>query len=195
MIVLAASIAPLTASGASGGGRATPVRRIAALGSPPRRWAKISSRLRFDLWGTVVPLVPAEAGGSFDGSAAISAAVGAVGGVASGAGFVFGGAASIWWRTLTSARLSPTASIVWWPPLTPRPTWPKAIARVARAAVAPIPLEDYGAVKLLFVPILVIAFLVFLLVLGAIGFAVSFAVLAALGRAWRLVSGGRSRRA
>jgi hypothetical protein len=48
-------------------------------------------------------------------------------------------------------------------------------------------------VKLLFVPIVVIAFLVFLLVLGAIGFAVSFAVLAVLGRAWRLVSGGRSR--
>ncbi|HET7455301.1 MAG TPA: hypothetical protein VFJ76_07255 [Solirubrobacterales bacterium] len=49
--------------------------------------------------------------------------------------------------------------------------------------------------KLLFVPIVVVAFVIFLLVLGAIGFAVSFAVLAVLGRAWRLVSGGRSRRA
>src|SRR3954447_11498720 len=103
MIVLAASIAPLTASGASGGGRATPVRRIAALGSPPRRWAKISSRLRFDLWGTAVPLVPAEAGGSFEGSAAISAAVGAAGAAAAGAGLVWGAVVSIWWRTLTSA--------------------------------------------------------------------------------------------
>jgi hypothetical protein len=50
-------------------------------------------------------------------------------------------------------------------------------------------------VKLLFVPIVVVAFLIFLLVLGAIGFAVSFAVLAVLGRAWRLISGGRSHNA
>jgi hypothetical protein len=56
-------------------------------------------------------------------------------------------------------------------------------------------MEDYGGMKLLFVPIVVIAFVIFLLVLGAIGFAVSFAVLAVLGRAWRLVSGGRSRSA
>ena len=47
--------------------------------------------------------------------------------------------------------------------------------------------------KILFVPIVIVAFVLFLLVLGAIGFAVSFAVLAVLGRAWRLVSGGRSR--
>ena len=47
--------------------------------------------------------------------------------------------------------------------------------------------------KILFVPIVIVAFVIFLLVLGAIGFAVSFAVLAVLGRAWRLVSGGRSR--
>jgi hypothetical protein len=46
-------------------------------------------------------------------------------------------------------------------------------------------------VKLLLVPLAIIAFIVFLLVLGAIGFAVAFAVLAVLGRAWRLVSGGR----
>ena len=59
----------------------------------------------------------------------------------------------------------------------------------------PLPLQDYGGVKFLFVPIVIIAFAVFLLVLGAIGLAVSFAVLAVLGRAWRLVSGGRSRKA
>jgi hypothetical protein len=49
-------------------------------------------------------------------------------------------------------------------------------------------------VKLLFVPLAILAFLLFLLVLGAIGFAVAFAVLAVLGRAWRLVSGGHSDR-
>jgi hypothetical protein len=48
-------------------------------------------------------------------------------------------------------------------------------------------------VHILLVPFAVVAFVIFLLVLGAIGFAVSFAVLAVLGRAWRLVSGGRSR--
>jgi len=48
-------------------------------------------------------------------------------------------------------------------------------------------------VKLLLIPFVVIAFVVFLLVLGAIGFAVAFAVLAVLGRGWRLVSGGRAR--
>ena len=58
----------------------------------------------------------------------------------------------------------------------------------------PLPLQDYGAVKLLLVPIAILAFAVFLLVLGAIGFAVSFAVLAVLGRAWRVVSAGRPRR-
>ena len=47
--------------------------------------------------------------------------------------------------------------------------------------------------KLLFVPIAIVAFVIFLLVLGAIGFAVAFAVLAVLGRVWRLVSGGRHR--
>jgi hypothetical protein len=62
--------------------------------------------------------------------------------------------------------------------------------------VLPLPpssLQDYAAVKLLLVPFAVIAFVVFLLVLGAIGFAVAFAVLAVLGRAWRLVSGARPR--
>ena len=45
--------------------------------------------------------------------------------------------------------------------------------------------------KLLLVPLAIVAFVVFLLVLGAIGFAVAFAVLAVLGRVWRLVTGGR----
>jgi len=132
--LVAALIAPLTASGASGGGRATPVRRIAL--DPPRLWAKISARLRCERWGTVVPLLPAEAGGSFEGSAAISAAVGTAG--AAGFGDGCGAVASTWWRTLTSARLSLTASIARWPPPTPRPAWPKAIRTVASAAVAPI---------------------------------------------------------
>ncbi|HET9677149.1 MAG TPA: hypothetical protein VFP21_06560 [Solirubrobacterales bacterium] len=46
--------------------------------------------------------------------------------------------------------------------------------------------------KLLLIPLAVLAFVVFLLVLGAIGLAISFAILAVLGRAWRLVFGGRS---
>jgi hypothetical protein len=46
-------------------------------------------------------------------------------------------------------------------------------------------------VKLLLVPLAILAFVLFLLVLGAIGLAISFAVLAVLGRAWRLVSGRR----
>ena len=55
----------------------------------------------------------------------------------------------------------------------------------------PLPLQDYGAVKLLLIPLAILAFVVFLLVLGAIGFAVAFAVLYVLGRIWRLLSGGR----
>lgn len=57
----------------------------------------------------------------------------------------------------------------------------------------PSPLQDYAGVKLLLIPFAVIAFVIFLLVLGAIGFAVAFAVLAVLGRGWRLVSGGSPR--
>ena len=41
--------------------------------------------------------------------------------------------------------------------------------------------------KLLLIPFAIVAFVLFLLLLGAIGFAVAFAVLAVLGRAWRLV--------
>lgn len=45
--------------------------------------------------------------------------------------------------------------------------------------------------KFLLIPLAIIAFVLFLLVLGAIGLAVSFAVIYVVGGAWRLVSGGR----
>jgi hypothetical protein len=48
-------------------------------------------------------------------------------------------------------------------------------------------------VKVLLIPLAILAFVVFLLVLGAIGLAISFAILYVLGGAWRLVTGGRSR--
>lgn len=59
--------------------------------------------------------------------------------------------------------------------------------------MGPIPLQDYGGVKLLLVPLAIVAFVLFLLVLGAIGLAISFAVLYVFGGVWRLVSGGRAR--
>jgi hypothetical protein len=43
--------------------------------------------------------------------------------------------------------------------------------------------------KLLLIPILVIAFIVFLIVLGAIGLGVAFIILATLGQVWKLISG------
>lgn len=43
--------------------------------------------------------------------------------------------------------------------------------------------------KLLLIPIAVVAFIVFLIVLGAIGLGVAFIILATLGKLWRLVSG------
>jgi hypothetical protein len=53
-------------------------------------------------------------------------------------------------------------------------------------------------VKVLLIPFAILAFVLFLLVLGAIGLAISFAILYVLGGIWRLVSGvgrvGRSRR-
>jgi hypothetical protein len=49
-------------------------------------------------------------------------------------------------------------------------------------------------VKILLIPLAIVAFVLFLLVLGAIGLAIAFAVLAVLGRAWRLVAGGRDAR-
>jgi hypothetical protein len=59
--------------------------------------------------------------------------------------------------------------------------------------VCPIALQDYGGVKLLLIPLAIVAFVLFLLILGAIGLAISFAVLYVFGGAWRLVSGGRPR--
>jgi Trk-type K+ transport system membrane component len=50
-------------------------------------------------------------------------------------------------------------------------------------------------VKVLLLPLAIAAFVLFLLFLGAIGFAVAFAVIAAVGRAWRFLSrSGRPRR-
>lgn len=46
--------------------------------------------------------------------------------------------------------------------------------------------------KLLLIPLAILAFVLFLLVLGAIGLAVSFAIIYVFGRAWRLVSRGGS---
>jgi hypothetical protein len=43
--------------------------------------------------------------------------------------------------------------------------------------------------KLLLIPIAIIAFIVFLIVLGAIGLGVAFILLAMLGKIWRLISG------
>jgi hypothetical protein len=54
-------------------------------------------------------------------------------------------------------------------------------------------LKDYGGVKFLLVPLAIVAFVLFLLVLGAIGLAVSFAILYVLGQGWRLITGGRGR--
>jgi hypothetical protein len=43
--------------------------------------------------------------------------------------------------------------------------------------------------KVLLIPIAIVAFIVFLIVLGAIGLGVSFIVLATLGKIWRMISG------
>jgi hypothetical protein len=43
-------------------------------------------------------------------------------------------------------------------------------------------------VKLLLIPLAVIAFIIFLLILGAIGLAVAFAFLFVFNRLWRLIS-------
>ena len=47
--------------------------------------------------------------------------------------------------------------------------------------------------KLLLIPLAIVAFVFFLLILGAIGLAISFAVIYAVGGLWRLVTGGRRR--
>jgi hypothetical protein len=49
-------------------------------------------------------------------------------------------------------------------------------------------------VKLLLIPLAILAFVLFLLVLGAIGLAISFAVIYVCGRAWRFVFGPRPAR-
>jgi hypothetical protein len=46
-------------------------------------------------------------------------------------------------------------------------------------------------VKLLLIPLAIVAFVIFLLILGAIGLAVAFAVLFVFNRFWRLISGAR----
>jgi hypothetical protein len=46
-------------------------------------------------------------------------------------------------------------------------------------------------VKFLLVPLAILAFVLFLLVLGAIGLAISFGVIYVFGRIWRLITGGR----
>lgn len=43
--------------------------------------------------------------------------------------------------------------------------------------------------KLLLVPLAIFAFVLFLLVLGAIGLAIAFGVIYVIGGAWRLVTG------
>jgi hypothetical protein len=48
-------------------------------------------------------------------------------------------------------------------------------------------------VKLLLVPLAILAFVLFLLVLGTIGLAISFAVIYVVGGAWRFVSGAGPR--
>jgi hypothetical protein len=48
-------------------------------------------------------------------------------------------------------------------------------------------------VKVLLIPLAILAFLVFLIVLGAIGMGIAFAILATLGKIWRLISRGGSR--
>ena len=51
------------------------------------------------------------------------------------------------------------------------------------------PVRFSAVAKLLLIPIAVIAFIVFLVVLGAIGLGVSFIILATLGKIWKLISG------
>ncbi|HVW46793.1 MAG TPA: hypothetical protein VHA76_07060 [Solirubrobacterales bacterium] len=43
--------------------------------------------------------------------------------------------------------------------------------------------------KVLLIPIAIVAFFIFLIVLGAIGLGVAFIILATLGKIWRLVTG------
>jgi hypothetical protein len=54
-------------------------------------------------------------------------------------------------------------------------------------------LQDYAGVKVLLVPLAIVAFVLFLLVLGTIGLAIAFAVIYLVGGAWRFVSGSGRR--
>ena len=45
--------------------------------------------------------------------------------------------------------------------------------------------------KFLLIPLAIIAFVLFLLVLGAIGLAIAFGVIYVVGGAWRLITGAR----
>lgn len=47
--------------------------------------------------------------------------------------------------------------------------------------------------KLLLIPLAILAFVVFLLVLGAIGLGIAFGILYVLGGTWRLLTGRRHR--
>lgn len=55
--------------------------------------------------------------------------------------------------------------------------------------MCPIALQDYAGVKLLLIPLAIVAFVLFLLILGAIGLAISFAVLYVFSAIGRLVTG------
>jgi hypothetical protein len=48
-------------------------------------------------------------------------------------------------------------------------------------------------VKVLLIPLAILAFVVFLIVLGAIGLGIAFAILATFGKLWRLISRSGSR--
>jgi len=47
--------------------------------------------------------------------------------------------------------------------------------------------------KVLLIPIAIIAFIVFIIVLGAIGLGIAFIVIATLGKLWQLISGAGRR--
>jgi Flp pilus assembly protein TadB len=48
--------------------------------------------------------------------------------------------------------------------------------------------------KILFVPLLIVAFIIFLIVLGAIGLGIAFVLIAIVGKIWRVLSRADRRR-
>ena len=48
--------------------------------------------------------------------------------------------------------------------------------------------------KILFVPLLIVAFILFLIVLGAIGLGIAFVLIAIVGKIWRVLSRADRRR-